>query len=526
MRKNLPITQTEYILRDSDTIVSKTDLKGKITYVNDDFVRISGFSEEELLGKPHNIVRHPDMPEEAFDDLWRTLKRGKAWTGLVKNRCKSGDFYWVEANVAPLIENHQIVGYTSIRGKPARDHVRAADEVYRAIKGGDKSLLIREGKAVRRSVLSFFDRIDNLSISARINASFGALAALAVINALLVWSMHSQSTSGIAAWALGVDMLSLLLAGVFSTLFYRSVMAPLKHVLGDIKQMASGDLTGSIRAAGDDEMSQLIHALKILQINVKLLIGQITQSSDIVNSGAGDMASGVLDLSARTESQASSLQQTAAAMEQLTSTVKQNVDSAHQASDLVTATSAIATKGGSAVSNVVSTMDSIRERSSKIVDIIGVIDGIAFQTNILALNAAVEAARAGEQGRGFAVVAAEVRTLAQRSATAAKEIKELIGSSVEKVENGSLQVENAGRTMSEIVSSIQRAADLMSEISAAGHEQSLGIEQVNQAIAQMDEITQQNAALVEQAAAAAGSMKLQSDHLRKVVSAFKLMSNN
>ncbi|HJV53462.1 MAG TPA: methyl-accepting chemotaxis protein [Noviherbaspirillum sp.] len=523
MRKNLPITQTEYVLRDSDTIVSKTDLKGKITYVNDDFVRISGFTEEELLRKPHNIVRHPDMPEEAFDDLWRALKRGKAWTGLVKNRCKNGDFYWVEANVAPLIENHQIVGYTSIRGKPAPNHVRAAEEVYRKIKAGDKSLLIREGKVVRRSMLSMVDRVHGLSISARIRAAFGSLGVLAVINAILVWSMQDPGRSGPAAWALGISMLSLILAGTCGILFYRSVISPLGHALDDIKRMASGDLTGSIDAAGDDEVSRLMHALKILQINIKLLIGQITQSSDIVNAGAGDMASGVLDLSARTESQASSLEETAAAMEQLTSTVKQNVDSAQQASELVNATSAIAAKGGHAVSNVVSTMDSIRESSSKIADIIGVIDGIAFQTNILALNAAVEAARAGEQGRGFAVVAAEVRTLAQRSATAAKEIKELIGSSVERVENGGLQVENAGRTMTEIVGSIQRAAGLMSEISAAGREQSQGIEQVNQAIAQMDEITQRNAALVEQTAAAAGAMKTQSGHLHKVVSAFKLV---
>ncbi|HJV84089.1 MAG TPA: methyl-accepting chemotaxis protein [Noviherbaspirillum sp.] len=526
MRKNLPVTQTEYVLRDSDTIVSKTDLKGRLTYVNDDFVRICGFTEAELIGKAHNIVRHPDMPEEAFDDLWRTLKRGKAWTGLVKNRCKNGDFYWVEANVAPLIENHQIVGYTSIRNKPAPDDVRAAEEAYRAIRDGDKSLVIREGRAVHRSLLHVFEKVRHLSVSAKINAAFGSLGLLAIINAILVWFMPDQSRASLADWVTGMSMLSVLLASTFSFLFYRSVVSPLNHALDDIKLMASGDLTGSIHATGDDEVSQLMHALKILQINVKLLIGQITQSSDIVNSGAGDMASGVLDLSARTESQASSLEETAAAMEQLTSTVKQNVDSAHQASELVTATSTIAAKGGNAVSDVVSTMDSIRESSSKIVDIIGVIDGIAFQTNILALNAAVEAARAGAQGRGFAVVAAEVRTLAQRSATAAKEIKELIENSVERVKTGSVQVENAGRTMSEIVESIQSAAVLMAEISTAGREQSQGIDQVNQAICQMDEITQKNAALVEQAAAAAGAMKSQSDHLRKVVSTFKLISDH
>jgi aerotaxis receptor len=523
MRTNLPVSNREYVLQDSDSIVSKTDLKGKITYVNEGFVRISGFAEEELMGKPHNIVRHPDMPEEAFDDLWRILKCGKAWTGLVKNRCKNGDHYWVEANVAPLIENHQIVGYTSIRGKPARDHVRAAEELYRAIKAGDKSLYIREGKAVRRSLFSYLGRLDELSISARLNAAFGTLGFFSVINAILLWSIQGQGSSTLSTWAIGVSIGSVIVAGLFAALAYQSIVTPLKSAVDALRNLSSGDLTGSIHATGDDEVATVMHALKILQINVKLLIGQITQSSNMVNSGSGEIATGVLNLSARTVSQASSLEETAAAMQQLTSTVKQNVDSAHHASDLVVAAAAIAARGGGAVGAVVSTMDSIKESSNKIVDIIGVIDGIAFQTNILALNAAVEAARAGEQGRGFAVVASEVRTLAQRSAAAAKEIKALIGNSVEKVQAGGQQVENAGRTMTEIVESIQRAADLMSEISAAGREQAMGIEQVNQAISQMDEITQQNAALVEQAAAAAGSMKTQSVHLREVVGTFKLM---
>jgi aerotaxis receptor len=524
MRTNLPVTNQEYVLQDSDTIVSKTDLKGKITYVNEDFIRISGYSEEELIGKPHNIVRHPDMPEEGFDDLWRTLKCGKAWTGLVKNRSKNGDHYWVEANVAPVIDNHQIVGYTSIRGKPARDHVRAVEEVYRAIKAGDKSLYIREGKAFHRSLFRYLGRLGELSISARLNAAFGTLGLFSVVNAILLWSIPGQSSSPLSAWAIGISMASVIFAGLFAALSYRSIVSPLKSALDDIRNLSSGDLTGNIPTAGDDEVAKVMHALKILQINVKLLIGQITQSSNMVNADSGEIATGVLNLSARTESQASSLEETAAAMEQLTATVKQNVDSAHHASDLVVAAAGIAAKGGNAVGAVVSTMDSIKESSNKIVDIIGVIDSIAFQTNILALNAAVEAARAGEQGRGFAVVASEVRTLAQRSATAAKEIKTLIGNSVEKVQTGSKQVEDAGRTMTEIVASIQSAADLMSEISAAGREQAIGIEQVNEAISQMDEITQQNAALVEQAAAAASSMKAQSDQLRALVGMFKLMS--
>lgn len=524
MRTNLPVTNNEYILQDSETIVSKTDLKGRITYINQDFLHICGFGEEELLGKPHNIVRHPDMPEEAFDDMWRTLKCGKAWTGLVKNRCKNGDYYWVEANVAPLMENHQIVGYTSIRGKPSRDKVKAADDAYRAIKSGNKRLVIREGGAFVRSPLDFLKVLKGFSITAKLAMAFSVLLLLSIINAIFAWSMQGGVSLNLAGWALIVATLSVILTVFFGLMLFKSIVAPLKNVSIDIERMTSGDLTGKIMTKGEDEIAKVVQSLQVLQINVKLLIGQLTQSIDLVNCGAGEIADGVLDLSARTESQASSLEETASAMEQLTATVQQNSDNAHQASDLVVSTATIAVKGGEAVSHVVSTMNSIQESSNRIVDIISVIDGIAFQTNILALNAAVEAARAGEQGRGFAVVAAEVRSLAQRSASAAKEIKTLIGDSVERVEVGSKLVDDAGKTMNEIVDSIKRAAAIMGEISTSSREQSAGIEQVHQAITQMDEITQQNASLVEQAAAAAATMKEQANNLSQLVGAFKLMS--
>ncbi|MBS1187870.1 MAG: chemotaxis sensory transducer [Burkholderiaceae bacterium] len=524
MRNNQPVTNKEYVLQDWETIVSKTDLKGRITYVNGDFVRISGFSEEELLGKAHNIVRHPDMPPEAFADMWKTLQAGKAWTGMVKNRCKNGDHYWVEANAAPLIQNHEVVGYTSVRGKPSRDQVQAAEAAYKAIREGDKSLVIREGNAVPCRSLNPMKALRNLPISSRLSFWFGAIFLLFVASAMTSWLSTGQGGQHFAWWSMGLASCGALFAVIVAFILRANFVKPLLSAAKAIQQMSSGDMTGTIVSAGRDEMAQMQQALRVLQINIKLLIGQISEATEHVNSGANEIAAGNLDLSARTESQASSLEQTASAMEQLTSTVRQNSDNAQEATQLVHSTSEIAVRGGASVGQVVDTMGSIKESSRKIVDIISLIDGIAFQTNILALNAAVEAARAGEQGRGFAVVATEVRSLAQRSAAAAREIQTLINDTVGRIDAGAETVDEAGRQMTEIVDSVKRASTIMGDISASSREQSAGIEEVNTAIVQMDQITQQNAALVEQAAAAAQSMREQADKLTGLVDSFKIMS--
>src|SRR5450830_1756944 len=324
--------------------------------------------------------------------------------------------------------------------------------------------------------------------------------------------------------AVVVSLIVIAAVSAMGLLLARKISRSLAEAVTIAKAIAAGDLTMRIPVASKDEIGQLMQAIEQMNGSLIAIVSDVRSGVNTIATASSEIASGNLDLSSRTEQQAGSLEETASAMEELTSTVKQNADNARQANQLAVSASAVASEGGTVVSRVISTMDAINTSSRKIVDIISVIDGIAFQTNILALNAAVEAARAGEQGRGFAVVASEVRSLAQRSAAAAKEIKVLIGDSVANVEEGSKLVTQAGTTMEQVVSSVRRVTDVVSEISAASAEQSDGIEQVNQAITQMDEVTQQNAALVEEAAAASQSLQEQAQQLEQAVSVFKLES--
>ncbi len=356
----------------------------------------------------------------------------------------------------------------------------------------------------------------------KVREPMNALINLQLDEAKKEYEQSQSFFSKFKVFSISAILFALVFGAMFGIWLIGSITKPLNYAVDIAQHIADGDLTQHIHSYSNDETGKLLDALKNMNEHLIQTVGEVRIGTDTIATASSQIAAGNLDLSSRTEEQASSLEETASAMEELTSTVKQNADNAGQANQLVVAASDYAVKGQVVVGQVVDTMGSIKESSRKIVDIIGVIDGIAFQTNILALNAAVEAARAGEQGRGFAVVATEVRNLAQRSASAAKEIKTLIDDSVEKVDAGGKLVDSAGATMIQIVTSVKQVADIMSEIAAASHEQSDGIEQVNQAVMQMDETTQQNAALVEQAAAAAASMQNQAANLAETVSVFKL----
>ncbi|MFM0499120.1 methyl-accepting chemotaxis protein [Paraburkholderia caffeinilytica] len=352
-------------------------------------------------------------------------------------------------------------------------------------------------------------------------------AASAVVKSLqqLAADQQASAQSNISLMTtliIGVTVIALLLVVGIRFALRGLIVQPLHDATACFERIASGDLSEQINVFSRNEIGRLFAGIKRMQESMATMVTAVHSSTESIDTGAREIAMGNTDLSQRTEQQAASLQETASSMEQLTGTVRQNAENARQASQLAVNASDIATRGGDVVSQVVTTMQDIATSSNKVVDIIGVIEGIAFQTNILALNAAVEAARAGEQGRGFAVVAGEVRSLAQRSASAAKEIKELIGDSVDKVQSGSTLVGRAGTTMDEIVQAVRRVTDIMGEISAASEEQSGGIEQVNRAVVQMDEVTQQNAALVEQAAAAAASLEEQTRQLQAVVNVWKV----
>jgi len=514
MKVNQPVSQREYEFPKNATLMSTTDTDSRIAYANEAFVDVSGYTREELAGQPHNVVRHPDMPPEAFADMWATLKNGEPWTALVKNRRKNGDHYWVRANATPLVRAGRPVGYMSVRTKPSRDEIAAAEALYRDFREGRaKNRAFHKGLIVRTGALRWRSLLATMPVRWRLR--------WALTTVLLGFAAGS--------WALGLSpaqigsltALALVCCGAAGWWLEAQIARPLEHMLASALRVASGESHEAPPMNRVDEIGMTMRSVGQIALMFRWLIDDVSQQVINVQTATTEIAQGNNDLSSRTEQSAANVEQTAASMVQITETVRSNADTAGEADRLSGAARDAAARGGEAVSHIVTTMHEITSSSKKIGEIVGVIDSIAFQTNILALNAAVEAARAGEEGRGFAVVASEVRNLARRSADAAKEIRALIGTNVARIEAGAGLVDDAGRTMDDIVAQVRRVSELIGQISSATREQSSGIGQIGQAIGELDQITQRNAALVEQSAAASESLKQQAGQLVDAVSVFR-----
>lgn len=525
MRNNQPVTSREYVLDDDHFLISHTDTGGRITYANPAFIEVSGFSNEELVGAPHNIVRHPDMPEAAFADLWRTLKAGEHWVGLVKNRRKNGDFYWVRAQVTPIVEAGRTLGYVSVRTRATPAAIARTAQAYALMaseKGGgvgiERGRLYRRGPG--RALVPRFADVASAGLTA-----FFLLSALLVCCAtglgLYGLSVAGGDVGSLRGLLWAVPLLGLPALTALWLLNRRHLVRPLRDAVHFSVQIAAGNLAARLPEHRHGKTGELMATLDIMRRSLGSIARDVRDGIAVVSPAARDIAAGNEEMNDRAQRQASSLQQTASTMEQITAAVQQNTEHSRQARGLASESAQTVEANGELMGQVVESMARITQGSERMADIIEVIDGIAFQTNILALNASVEAARAGEQGRGFAVVASEVRTLAGRSADAAKEIRELISSSSNEIESGGDQVRQAGESMDALVRKVKQLSQLMTEINSASEEQNSGIAQVTAAIADMDTVMRQDADRVRATASGTARMRARVEELAHSAAVFR-----
>ncbi|KAA8999350.1 PAS domain-containing protein [Affinibrenneria salicis] len=514
MRENLPVTQSVYAFPGDQTLISITDLTGSITYCNANFIQVSGFSSEELLGQPHNIVRHPDMPQETFRDMWATIKAGLPWTALVKNRRKNGDYYWVRANVTPVRDGERTVGFLSVRSRAPDEEIAAAERLYAIMRKekeqGRRRHVLHRGQLVRRTLTGRLASCLNVGLRSHIVG----MSVLAAGGPLLAQACHAPLWA-VATSAAGCAILS-------AWWLMRQTVAPLRQVVAVANLMAGGDLTRFVPVTGRGEIAQIQLALAQLNVSVRTVVRDVRHEVANLLGSTQEIANGNKDMARRTESQSGSLEQTAAAMEQIYSTVQQTTQLANDGARHARLTAETVLRGNDAVQGVVRTIQAIAESSQRIQDIIQVIEGVAFQTNILALNAAVEAARAGEQGKGFAVVASEVQSLAQRTAGAAKEVRSLIEESGTRVDEGGQRAADALARMQEVTDAVSQVSGMLDQINTAAREQSLGVGQVNGEVSSLDTITQQNATMVDDLAMAANALNRQVALVHNTIRVFRL----
>ena len=545
MRKNMPVTGTEQPMTEGSVLISKTDAKGIIRYANDDFVAISGFTRDELLGQPHNIVRHPDMPAAAFEDLWQTLNSGKAWTGLVKNRSKNGDHYWVEATVRPNLEG----GYTSVRVRPSKEQVQAAESIYQRMGEGHFNHILHQGQLIRPSLYwKLTEWMRGLDIRVRLWLASSTTAMLFLALLLLQWMGLGDTPASLAGLILsGLGLFTALATGAW---LHKDLIAPLRKAVDQARELASGNLSHSISSAGNNELARLLEALGAIRNNFHETLYYMRVGVDTLNHATQELAGNANRAARAADVQAESATAAAASMEEMSASIDQVGNHAREADNLSQESGQRSEEGGRVIHEAAESMGAIAglvQDSSTIIQqleaasrdistVVTVIKEIADQTNLLALNAAIEAARAGEQGRGFAVVADEVRKLAERTGNSTQEITTMVDkiqadarravasmdAGVNRVTDGVGLAHQAGDSITTIRASASQVARAVDDITVALREQGNAAQLIAANIERIAQMSEENSAAASSTAQSAKRLQDMATQLQSTVTQFKV----